>query len=286
MDRAQIDLLRNDTQEALNRLGRCASRTRGLIDAVADHALNAQWRVIDMDSRALHLQQPAHPIDLQREVEPGAEGEMVERPGHVAARAAAKHDVERRARLQALGYIAAGERHDLSSVRIADPRPRQGPAKRITSTYLRAQFDLRTFGRFAQRLDGIGRPHPPTTVRAHGERRDHLAAHFLELRLSEQWLRLAGQRLNAGGEVERRCAKPKAGSKPAKPCTATHSLAKIGDQFDLISPVAQAGAPVTRIGGRKRPLADGVSHPKGSGCAPLLRTELATVKHLKKPPTG
>src|SRR3546814_10141994 len=55
-DRSEIDLLRDDAQEALDRLGRSARRPRRTIEALAHHALDAKRRLGHMDSRPLHLQ--------------------------------------------------------------------------------------------------------------------------------------------------------------------------------------------------------------------------------------
>jgi hypothetical protein len=96
------------------------------------------------------------------------------------------------------------------------------------------------------------------------------------------WLRTSSNWgcASKGCEIEGGSAKPETGGKAAKPGAAADALAKVGDQLDIFGPVAQAGAPVARIGRRSGALADGVRQPEGCGRAALLRTELATMKHV------
>ena len=281
---AQIDLLRNDAQKGLHRLGWRTRRAGRPVDAVADHALDTQRRIVDADRDALHRQHAAIAGQFDAKVQPRAEGELVERPGPVAAGATAKDDIEPRARLHARIDVAADHRHDGRDIAAADAGARQGAGQGIATADLGAEFDLRAFGRFAQRLHGVGRPHMPAAVRAHRQRRNHLAAHFVIMRVGQDRAGRAGNGLKTGGEIESNGAQAKAGGQAAEPGEAADALAKVGNQFHILSPVVQAAAPVLRLGlGSHLPI-ERVRQPEGCGCTALLRPELPILKQKPRPP--
>ena len=110
---------------------------------------------------------------------------------------------------------------------------------------------------------------------------EHLAAHLVIVRVAQRGSGRAGHRLKSGGQIDGAGAKAETGGKPAKPGAAADPLAKVGDQFHILGPVAQPRAPVLRP--RRRAGSQRIRHPQRHGRAALLKTDLAILKQTRDP---
>ena len=142
------------------------------VEAGADQALDAQGRVVDRDRDLAQSERAAGPRELDAQIEAGAEGELVERPRHRPVRAAAERHVHQRTGAEvAKRHDAADQARGLGGLGGGDARALQDAGEIVAPAQGRAQVDDRPLGAFGERLDRVGRRHPPAGVAAISERR-------------------------------------------------------------------------------------------------------------------
>jgi len=118
-------------------------------------------------------------------------------------------------------------------------------------------------------------------VPAQRQRREHLAAHFIIMGIAQRRAGRTGDRLKTGREVKGGGAQAKTGRQAPEPGAAADALAKVGDQFHILGPVAQPRAPVLRPRGRFLP--QRIRQPQRRGRATLLKPELVFLKQTRDP---
>ena len=180
------------------------------------------------------------PGELDAEVEAGAEGRALERAGNGPVRAAAQTDVHHRAGADRVDRRhVADHRGDLVCLGIADAGAFEHAGEAVAAAQSGAKVDDRPLGAFGERLDRVGRRHPPAGVGAKGKRLDRERLGLLELDFGiRQARRRAAAR--AAGRATRRRSRAGSGDEAAEPFERTDPLAEIDDEIELagLAPVA------------------------------------------------
>ena len=149
-----------------------------------------------------------------------------------------------------------------------DAGPLEHRGEAVAAAQSGAKIDDRPLRALGERLDRVGRRHPPAGVGAISERRDGERARFLELGVGERRRRGARQRLDARRQRPGGVAEAEAGDEAAQPFARADPLAEIDDEIELAGARAQvadlvAEAPGAAPGARKSPPS------RASAAAPL-----------------
>ena len=224
---------RDRLDERLHCLSGDAGGARGSVQAGADQALDPQRRRIDRDRLAVHGQPARTARQRQRQIEPRAEIQLLQRTRDGAVGPAPERQRDPRAGRDRLGVDRLrDQRRGGLRIAPADACTHQRPIERIALAQRRGQFECRTFGGIGERRDEVVRRHPPSGGRALGERRDALRPRLLPLRAGERRRHRADQRLEPRCEHHRRGAQRGAGRESAPPVAAADPCAEIGDPVD------------------------------------------------------
>ena len=157
---------------------------------------------------------------LEPQIEAGAEGERIERARLRAVGAAAERQLHPRAGLE------LAERHHAGDHARRPPAPRPAPTPARSSTRAKpspwpivaVRSMRRPLGRVDERLDRVGRRHPPAGIGAERERREAERARLLPLRLRAARAGAApGSGAKPGAVAIARAAQRGAGGEAAPP---------------------------------------------------------------------
>ncbi len=184
---ADVEPGRQHLEIGLDGRGVGAGRTCGMIEPAADPAADAQRRVVDGDGNAGERKSAAHAVQLQRKLQLGAHGELLERARHVAGGPAAQDHAHARAYGDGAGRdCLADEVHGGACVDVADAGAGERVGEAVAVAERGIQLDARALGRFGERRDCVGRAHMRAAVGAERERAHHLGAILLEMRVGER----------------------------------------------------------------------------------------------------
>ncbi len=232
-DRADRDMLRHRTQIGVDRFGRRAGGPRGGRQARSHPAGDAQRRIVDRDRDLLELELAVDPVELQRELELGAEGEMIERARDALVGAAAERDVELGTGLDVAEPHGIGHHvRNLVGFVAADAGAGQRAGEAVAAAQGSGQADLRALGRVGEPFDQRGRRGLLAGVGAERGRRDRRDAHLAGLGIAQGCGNRADQCMEARCHRDRRGAERGAGGEPAPPFAAADPRTEIDDQVD------------------------------------------------------
>ena len=247
--RGDVELGVERAQIGLDRRRRHAGGAGRAVEAGADQALNAERRVVDRNRDLAQGEGAADPLQLDAQIEAGAEGELVERPRHHPVRPAAERHVHERAGADVGDrHDAADQAGDLRGLGGGDAGPLEHAGEAVAAAQSGAKVDDRPLRAFGERLDRVGRRHPAAGVAAISERRDGERARFRELGVGQRRGHGAGQRLEARRQRPRCVTQAETGDEAAQPFARADALAEIDDEIEASGAVAEGGGPLAEGG--------------------------------------